>query len=111
MAEPMDHWAIRPGHGPFTRCRDTPLPREWISVRLGAIDITAELQVRTLRAGHPSACCSTCKRRLLPGETLRIYDSGRSLCALCSPAAAGEPVRCERIHTAVTRVARVPRAA
>lgn len=80
-------------------------------MRLGSIDITAELQLRTLRAGHQSACCSGCKRRLLPGEVLKIYASGSSLCALCAPAAGAEPVRSERIHTAVTRVARIPRAA
>lgn len=81
-----------------------------MSVR-ASVDITSELQLRTLRAGHSAACCSACARRLLPGETLRIYESGRSLCALCAPSAGGTPVRSERIHAAVTRVARVPRAA
>lgn len=80
-------------------------------VRATGVDITAELQLRTLRAGHAAACCSGCDRRLLPGETLRIYESGRSLCALCAPSASTPPVRFERIHTAVTRVARVQRAA
>ena len=80
-------------------------------MRQSAIDITEELQVRTLRAGHAAACCTGCRRRLLPGETLRIYESGHSLCALCAPATGAAPVRSERIHTAVSRVARVPRAA
>jgi hypothetical protein len=80
-------------------------------VRIAGVDITSKLQQRTLRAGHAAACCSSCSRRLLPGETLLVYESGRSLCALCAPAAGQPPIRVERIHTAVARVAVVPRAA
>ncbi len=83
-------------------------------MRLAGVDISAELQVRSLHAGHSAACCSACERRLLPGELLHVYDSGRSLCTLCRavlPEGNGQPVRSERIHATSVRLAVVPRAA
>jgi hypothetical protein len=83
-------------------------------MRLGGVDITTELQLHSLRAGHASACCSACERHLLPGELLHVYESGRSLCTLCrshQPEDKGAPVRSERIHATAVRLAVVPRAA
>lgn len=56
-------------------------------------------------------CCSTCLRRLLPGETLHVYESGSSLCTLCAAVRPEEPLRRERIHASPMRLAVVPRAA
>jgi hypothetical protein len=75
-------------------------------MRLAGVDITSELQLNSLRAGHSAACCSACQRRLLPGEVLHVYDSGRTLCTLCR-----SPVRSERIHAAVSRLTVASRAA
>jgi hypothetical protein len=83
-------------------------------MRLAGVDITSELQLHSVRAGHSAACCSACRRRLLPGELLHVYDSGRSLCTLCRgllPADKRSPVRSERIHAAVSRLAVASRAA
>lgn len=84
------------------------------TMRLGGIDISSELQLHSLRAGHTAACCSACQRSLLPGELLHVYDSGRSLCTLCRgrlPEAVRSPLRSERIHATAVRLAVVPRAA
>jgi hypothetical protein len=83
-------------------------------MRFAGIDISSELQVHKLRAGHAAACCSACERHLLPGELLHVYDSGRTLCTLCRarlPEDKRSPVRSERIHAAAARLAVVPRAA
>jgi hypothetical protein len=91
--------------------RDRRAPREWVRVRLAAVDITAELQAQSLQARHAAAGCTSCKRRLLPGETLHVYESGQAVCTLCAAVVPGEPVRRERIHAADARLAVVPRAA
>src|SRR3954452_22863051 len=80
-------------------------------MRLGSVDITSELQVQSLQAQGSVPCCSTCERRLLPGETLHVFESGQSLCTLCLSAPGGEPLRRERIRAAGVRLAVVPRAA
>jgi hypothetical protein len=80
-------------------------------MRLAGVDISSELQLNSLRAGHSAACCSACRRRLLPGELLHVYDSGRTLCTLCRAADTSSPVRSERIHAAVSRLAVASRAA
>jgi hypothetical protein len=80
------------------------------SVRFAGVDITSELQLRNLHATHAAACCSSCERRLLPGETLHIFEA-RSLCTLCAGALDEQPVRRERIHATPVRLAVVPRAA
>jgi hypothetical protein len=79
-------------------------------VRFAAVDITSELQLHSLHSRHAAACCSACKRRLLPGETLHVYEA-RSLCTLCARQLDEEPVRRERIHVGEVRLAVVPRAA
>jgi hypothetical protein len=83
-------------------------------MRFAGVDITSELQTNSLRSGHSAACCSACQRRLLPGELLHVYDSGRTLCTLCRgvlPEDKRSPVRSERIHASVARLAVVSRAA
>ena len=83
-------------------------------MRLAGVDISAELQLHSLHAGHSAACCSACERRLLPGELLHVYESGRTLCTLCRaslPVADRAPLRSERIHAAAHRLAVAPRAA
>jgi hypothetical protein len=83
-------------------------------MRFPGFDITSEIQLRSLHAGHSAASCSACERRLLPGELLHVYDSGRTLCTLCRgrlPEDQRSPVRSERIHATSVRLAVVPRAA
>jgi hypothetical protein len=80
-------------------------------VRFAAVDISSELQAHSVQAPAAAAGCSACERRLLPGETLHVYDSGRSLCTLCAAVLPEEPQRRERIHAAAVRLAVVPRAA
>lgn len=80
-------------------------------MRFAAVDITSELQVHSLQARRAAPFCSDCQRRLLPGETLHVYESGRSLCTLCAGLAAETPLRRERIHAADARLAVVPKAA
>jgi hypothetical protein len=80
------------------------------SVRFAAVDITSELQMQNLHATHAAACCSTCELRLLPGETLHIYEAS-ALCALCAGARGEEPLQRERVHATSVRLAVVPRAA
>jgi hypothetical protein len=85
-----------------------------MSVRLASLDISSEIQLHSLPARHAAACCTACERRLLPGETLHVYESGRSLCTLCAgrlPADKRTPVRRERIHAAAVALAVAPRAA
>jgi hypothetical protein len=79
-------------------------------VRFPAVDITSEIQLHSVRSRHAAACCSSCQRRLLPGETLHVYEA-RSLCTLCARQLDDEPVRRERIHAGELRLAVVPRAA
>jgi hypothetical protein len=83
-------------------------------MRFAGVDITSELQLHSLHTGQSAACCSACERRLLPGELLHVYESGRTLCTLCRgvlPAETGSPVRSERIHATSVRLAVAPRAA
>ena len=80
-------------------------------MRFPTVDITSELQAHTVQSPMTASCCSSCKRRLLPGETLHVYESGSSLCTLCAATLADEPMRRERIHATETRLAVVPRAA
>jgi hypothetical protein len=80
-------------------------------VRLPAVDISSELQAHSVQAQTSAAGCSACQRRLLPGETLHVYESGRSLCTLCAAVLPEEPLRRERIHATPGRLAVVPRAA
>jgi hypothetical protein len=80
-------------------------------MRLAGIDITAELQTHSLQTRRSVPCCSACERRLLPGEILHVYESGRSLCTLCAAVLPGEPLRRERIRAAAVGLAVVPRAA
>ena len=75
------------------------------------VDITEQLQIHSLHTPHAVACCSACERRLLPGETLHVYDSGRSLCTLCASVLTEEPARRERIRATAVGLAIVPRAA
>ena len=79
-------------------------------MRFAGIDITSELQIHNLHAPRPVPYCSSCKRRLLPGETLHVYEN-RSLCTLCAGARGEEPVRRERIRATAVGLAVVPRAA
>jgi hypothetical protein len=89
-------------------------PAKRVGMRLAGVDISTELQLQSLHAGHVAACCSACERRLLPGELLHVYDSGRTLCTLCR-ASLAEPeaalLRSERIHATAVRLSVVPRAA
>lgn len=80
-------------------------------MRFASVDITEELQFRSLHERRTVPCCSACERRLLPGETLHVYDSGRSLCTLCAGAMGKEPERRERIRATAVGLAVVPRAA
>jgi hypothetical protein len=80
-------------------------------VRSTAVDISSELQAHSAQASTTAPCCSTCTRRLLPGETLHVYESGRSLCTLCAAVLPDEPLRRERIRATAMPLAVVPRAA
>jgi hypothetical protein len=80
-------------------------------VRSTAVDISSELQLHSLQAPTTAACCSGCDRRLLPGETLHVYESGSSLCTLCAAPLPAQPLRRERIRATAGRLAVVPRAA
>ena len=79
-------------------------------MRFAGVDITSEIQIHSLHAPRRVPCCSGCQRRLLPGETLHIYEN-RSLCTLCAGARNEEPVRRERIRATAVGLAIVPRAA
>lgn len=68
-------------------------------MRLATVDITSELQIHSLHARRPAACCTACQRRLLLGETLHVYES-RALCTLCAATLGEEPVRRERVLAA-----------
>ena len=80
-------------------------------MRLAGIDITSELQTHSLQARRSVPCCTSCERRLLPGEMLHVYESGSTLCTLCAALATEAPLRRERIHASAARLAVVPRAA
>ena len=83
-------------------------------MRFAGVDITSELQLNSIRSGNAAACCSACRRCLLPGELLHVYDSGSTLCTLCRgqlPEDKRSPLRSERIHAGASRLAVVPRAA
>jgi hypothetical protein len=81
------------------------------NVRFAAVDISSELQAHSVQARTTSPECSGCERRLLPGETLHVYESGRALCTLCARGLPDEPLRRERIHASPMPLAVVPRAA
>jgi len=91
--------------------RDHRPSAELPEVRFSTVDISSELQAHSVQASTSAPCCSTCTRRLLPGETLHVYASGSSLCTLCAAVLADEPLRRERIHASAMRLAVVPRAA
>jgi hypothetical protein len=84
-------------------------------MRFGAaVDISSELQLHSLRAGHAAPGCTACRRRLLPGEMLHVYAHDRTLCTLCASAQradGAQPLRSERVHAAPRQLAVVPRAA
>jgi hypothetical protein len=80
-------------------------------VRSSAVDISSELQVHNLHASTEVPGCSSCDRRLLPGETLHVYESDRTLCTLCAAVQPDEPLRRERVRATAVRLAVVPRAA
>lgn len=80
-------------------------------MRFASVDITSEIQAHSLHAAQAAPCCSACQRRLLPGETLHVYGSGRSLCTLCAGALSEQPQRRERIRATPARLAVVPKAA
>ena len=91
--------------------RDVRLAHESGRVRFASVDITSELQVHSLQTRLAAPHCADCQRRLLPGETLHVYESGRSLCTLCAAAKSEPAQRRERIHAASAPLAVVPRAA
>ena len=80
-------------------------------MRLAGIDISSALQTHSVKARRAVPCCSDCDRRLLPGETLHVYESGRTRCTLCAGVSAESPQRRERVHAAEVHLAVVPRAA
>jgi hypothetical protein len=80
-------------------------------VRFAGVDISSKLQAQSVQARTTAPGCAACQRRLLPGETLHVYESGRSLCTLCAAVLPDEPLRRERIHASEMRLAVVPRAA
>ncbi|HEX4735390.1 MAG TPA: hypothetical protein VH247_13315 [Thermoleophilaceae bacterium] len=80
-------------------------------MRIPGGDISEQLQAHTVGSPTPAVGCSACERRLLPGETLHIYESGRSLCTLCAAVLPEQPLRRERVHATTMRLAVVPRAA
>jgi hypothetical protein len=82
-----------------------------VVMRLAGIDISSALQTHSVRAPRSVPGCSSCDRRLLPGETLHVYESGRTLCTLCAGVTDEAPLRRERIHAAEVHLAVVPRAA
>jgi len=79
-------------------------------MRFAGVDISSELQLQSLHTPRSAPCCSACERRLLPGETLHVFES-RSLCTLCAGVLSEEPLRRERIRATEGRLAVVPRAA
>lgn len=98
------------------RCRRVPRRdqrplTESGGVRFPPVDITSELQAHSVQAQTTAPCCSACRRRLLPGETLHHYERGRALCTLCAAVLPEAPLRRERIHATAMRLAVVPRAA
>jgi hypothetical protein len=80
-------------------------------MRLAAVDISSELQRRSLHTRHSTPCCAACSRRLLPGETLHVYESGRALCTLCAGVQPEEPLRRERVRATAGGLSVAPRAA
>jgi hypothetical protein len=80
-------------------------------VRSTAVDISSELQAHSVQAPSAVPRCAGCERRLLPGETLHVYESGRSLCTLCAALLPDQPLRRERIRATAMPLAVVPRAA
>jgi hypothetical protein len=88
-----------------------PLGANPARVPFAFVDITSELQMHSLHTRQSASDCSACQRRLLPGETLHVYESGRSLCTLCAAREEAAPVKRERIRATTTRLAVVPRAA
>ena len=80
-------------------------------VRFASVDISSELQAHSAQARSTEPGCSACQRRLLPGETLHVYESGQSLCTLCASVLTEQPLRQERVHASPMRLAVVPRAA
>jgi hypothetical protein len=83
-------------------------------MRVAGVDLSAQLLVHSLRADHAAATCSACRRHLLPGEILHVYDQHKALCTLCAgrlPDDQREPVRSERVHAGERHLAVLPRAA
>jgi hypothetical protein len=68
--------------------------------------------VGAMRAGR--ACCDSCRRSPLVGETVHVLTSGRTVCSLCLDGVHerdGEPIRAERVHAGERPLAVVQRAA
>jgi len=83
-------------------------------MRLAGVDLSAQLLVHCVRAGHAAPTCSACRRRLLPGEILHVYDRHEALCTLCAgrlPDDQRAPLRSERVHAGERQLAVIPRAA
>jgi hypothetical protein len=79
-------------------------------MRFAGVDITSELQIHSVQAPRSAPFCSTCERRLLPGEILHVYEA-RSLCTLCAGVLGEEALRHERVRATAVGLAVVPRAA
>jgi hypothetical protein len=83
-------------------------------MRLGGLDISAQIQLHKLRAGTSAPHCASCRRHPLPGEVVHVDDAGKALCTLCAgrlPEDERAPLRSERIHATHRQLAVVPRAA
>ncbi|HEX8856381.1 MAG TPA: hypothetical protein VF752_12360 [Thermoleophilaceae bacterium] len=60
------------------------------------------------------SCCSRCRRTPVAGELMHVFESGSTLCTLCTaelPEAERRPLRSERVHMTDRHVFAVPRAA
>ena len=55
--------------------------------------------------------CAGCRRTPLAGELVRVFASGRKLCALCAGASDEEPLALERVGLSPRHVVVTPRAA
>jgi hypothetical protein len=94
--------------------RDPRPPGECGFMRIAGVDLSSEIQLHSLHTRLAAPDCSDCSRRLLAGETLHVYDSGRTLCTLCAgrlPEEQRAPLRHERVRATAVGLAVAPRAA